>query len=144
METFIWLIAVIFGILHIILFFKIWEMTDHIKDIRNKYVLNKSYPRNQQNFKMLEYPIGSEVKHIKTNQNLIIKKFDSDLNSYVCYSKTDLFVGSFKAEELTKETKVEESTKETETSNKIFGAYGVLLCVIVTLIILMWIMSKLI
>lgn len=38
METLLAIILIVFGILQIILFFKIWVMTDNVKDIRNKLV----------------------------------------------------------------------------------------------------------
>ena len=34
----IYVVMLIFGILQIILFFKVWGMTNDIKDIRNKYL----------------------------------------------------------------------------------------------------------
>jgi len=36
--TFTGLIIIVFGVLQIILFFKLWGMTNDIKDIRNKYL----------------------------------------------------------------------------------------------------------
>ena len=38
METFIILIIFIFGILQLILFFKIWGMTNDIREIKEKYL----------------------------------------------------------------------------------------------------------
>lgn len=93
--TFISIIFVVFGILQIILFFKIWGMTNDIKDIRNKYVSTDTLTPL--------YTIGSIVKHAKNDQCLIIKKFDTESNKYVCYSEDGLFIGSFRADELIKQ-----------------------------------------
>lgn len=38
MIDFLTIILLIFGVLQIILFFKVWGMTNDIKDIRNKYL----------------------------------------------------------------------------------------------------------
>ncbi|MFR2069325.1 MAG: hypothetical protein ACLS4S_03680 [Bacteroides nordii] len=43
------IILLIFGVLQIILFFKIWGMTDDIKDIRNKYINSQQNDAKQQN-----------------------------------------------------------------------------------------------
>lgn len=43
------IILLIFGVLQIILFFKIWGMTDDIKDIRNKYINSEQNDAKQQN-----------------------------------------------------------------------------------------------
>lgn len=37
MESIVWIIIIVFGILQIILFFKIWGMTNDIEKIRDKY-----------------------------------------------------------------------------------------------------------
>ncbi len=37
MESIVWIIIIVFGILQIILFFKIWGMTNDIEKIKNKY-----------------------------------------------------------------------------------------------------------
>jgi F0F1-type ATP synthase membrane subunit b/b' len=43
------IILLIFGVLQIILFFKIWGMTDDIKDIRNKYINSQQNDAKQPN-----------------------------------------------------------------------------------------------
>lgn len=54
METFIILIILIFGILQLILFFKIWGMTNDIREIKERYFSSTTSPKrkcplNQQN-----------------------------------------------------------------------------------------------
>lgn len=39
MIDFLTIILLIFGVLQIILFFKVWGMTNDIKEIRNKYLI---------------------------------------------------------------------------------------------------------
>ena len=46
MIDFLTIILLIFGVLQIILFFKVWGMTNDIKDIRNKY--SKTRMRNKE------------------------------------------------------------------------------------------------
>ena len=47
MEDFLIVIAVIFGLLNLILFFKIWGMTDNVKDIKD--YLEGSNPKKKNN-----------------------------------------------------------------------------------------------
>ncbi|RGX84511.1 MULTISPECIES: hypothetical protein [Bacteroides] len=42
------IILLIFGVLQIILFFKVWGMTNNIKDIRNKYLKDEDEKRRQE------------------------------------------------------------------------------------------------
>ena len=45
METFIILIILIFGILQLILFFKIWGMTNDIREIKERYLSSTTSPK---------------------------------------------------------------------------------------------------
>ena len=47
MIDFLTIILLIFGVLQIILFFKVWEMTNAIKEIRNKYLKDEDEKRRQ-------------------------------------------------------------------------------------------------
>ena len=44
----IYVVMLIFGILQIILFFKVWGMTNDIKEIRNKYLKDEDEKRRQE------------------------------------------------------------------------------------------------
>ena len=44
----IYVVMLIFGILQIILFFKVWGMTNAIKEIRNKYLKDEDEKRRQE------------------------------------------------------------------------------------------------
>lgn len=48
MEGFLSIVLVVFGILQIILFFKLWEMTNDVADIKD-YLLSKSDNSTAQN-----------------------------------------------------------------------------------------------
>ena len=48
METFIILIILIFGILQLILFFKIWGMTNDIREIKERYLSSTTSPKKKQ------------------------------------------------------------------------------------------------
>lgn len=48
MIDFLTIILLIFGVLQIILFFKVWGMTNDIKEIRNKYLKDEDEKRRQE------------------------------------------------------------------------------------------------
>ena len=87
METFIILIILIFGILQLILFFKIWGMTNDIREIKEKY-LSSTDPKKSvslSNNQPTEFSIGELVVEIKTNKQMRIKEITQD-GKYSCYT----------------------------------------------------------
>ena len=48
MIDFLTIILLIFGVLQIILFFKVWGMTNDIREIRNKYLKNEDEKRREE------------------------------------------------------------------------------------------------
>ena len=48
MIDFLTIILLIFGVLQIILFFKVWEMTNDIKEIRNKYLKDEDEKKRKE------------------------------------------------------------------------------------------------
>lgn len=48
MVDFLTIILLIFGVPQIILFFKVWGMTNDIKEIRNKYLKDEDEKRRQE------------------------------------------------------------------------------------------------
>ena len=48
MVDFLTIILLIFGVLQIILFFKVWRMTNDIKEIRNKYLKDEDENRRRE------------------------------------------------------------------------------------------------
>lgn len=95
MEVIVSIIVVVFGVLQIILFFKIWGMTDDIKQIKNAYL--KSIIK-------VEEPVLNrfkQAKEIKSGKVLSLREYDKTVNKYVCYSEDNtMFVGRFYKEEL--------------------------------------------
>lgn len=65
----------IFGLLQIILFFKLWGMTNDIREIRDKYLENNIQqnvePQNNLN---LKYELNVQVVDVKTGRQMRIKK----------------------------------------------------------------------
>lgn len=88
METFLAIILIIFGVLQIILFFKMWVMTDNVKEIRDKIVGNitnrPSYYEDQQEPKRKFKDEGHAII-IATGQRIIIYGMTKD-GKYKCYS----------------------------------------------------------
>lgn len=87
METLLAIILIVFGILQIILFFKIWGMTNDIREMKNKYInspvsistSDKEY-HNTDKFK-----IGDLVVSLKTGKQMRIKGITPS-GKYSCYS----------------------------------------------------------
>lgn len=48
MIDFLTIILLIFGVLQIILFFKVWEMTNDIREIRDKYLKDEDEKRRKE------------------------------------------------------------------------------------------------
>jgi hypothetical protein len=48
MIDFLTIVLLIFGVLQIILFFKVWGMTNDIREIRNKYLKNEDEKRREE------------------------------------------------------------------------------------------------
>lgn len=48
MVDFLTIILLIFGVLQIILFFKVWGMTNDIKEMRNKYLKDEDEKRRKE------------------------------------------------------------------------------------------------
>ena len=66
MGTFFGFIAALFAVLQIVLFFKIWGMTNDIREIKEKY-------------------LSSTDPEIKTNKQMRIKEITQD-GKYSCYT----------------------------------------------------------
>ena len=85
METFIILIILIFGILQLILFFKIWGMTNDIREIKEKYLSSTDPKKSVSPAQPTEFNVGELVVHIKTNKQMRIKEITED-GKYSCYT----------------------------------------------------------
>lgn len=84
------IIIIVFGVLQIILFFKIWGMTNDIKEIRNKYINSTSlqfHETNKQNNEDSFFNVGDIVTYKKTGDKFKIDSID-DNGLYKCSSVT--------------------------------------------------------
>lgn len=79
------LVAVLFGVLQIILFFKIWGMTNDIREIKEKYLSSTDPKKSVSPAKPTEFNVGELVVHIKTNKQMRIKEITED-GKYSCYT----------------------------------------------------------
>lgn len=79
------LVAVLFGILQIILFFKIWGMTNDIREIKEKYLSSTDPQKSVSPAQPSEFNVGELVVHIKTNKQMRIKEITED-GKYSCYT----------------------------------------------------------
>lgn len=94
--TFSGIVIIAFGILQIILFFKIWGMTNDIKEIKNKYLSEGTTipPKITTNFS-----VGSIATERKTGRKVSIAEINRD-GTYKCYVDGGIFFGNLKEEEL--------------------------------------------
>lgn len=98
--TILALIFLVFGILQIILFFKIWGMTnniDRIKDLLEKLSISTDYD-NSMSTDSSELSVGDTVVRIDGEEQFKIIGID-DNGMYSC-SKAGIPIGSFKRSEL--------------------------------------------
>ena len=106
METFAVIIEVIFGILGLILFFKVWAMTNDVRELK-EYVLpylqnkgikpNKDIEFNTDGNK--EFASGTIVVEVSTGRQLKIKHRLPD-GRYKCSYNNDLFETKMDASDL--------------------------------------------
>lgn len=85
MGTFFGLIAILFAVLQIILFFKIWGMTNDIREIKEKYLSSTDPKKSALPAQSSELNVGELVVHIKTNKQMRIKEITED-GKYSCYT----------------------------------------------------------
>lgn len=112
--SFAGVIMIVFGILQIILFFKLWGMTDDIKAIKNKYLESSSNSTNVEpssnnsnttgiSNKNTEskFEVGSLVVNIKTGKQMRIKEINHVTGKYNCFSSGGMFSeGNFDESEI--------------------------------------------
>ncbi|WP_300699013.1 hypothetical protein [Bacteroides sp.] len=105
MIDFLSIVLLIFGVLQIILFFKMWRMTNNIKEMRDKY-LKEGYPYGVSPAK-IEFIIGNKEKA----KEMAYREFISDVNIlYIDISKNRIMS---EEQEYTKEfEKLEKEFKE--------------------------------
>lgn len=95
-------ILLILGVLQVILFFKIWGMTNDVREIRNKYLTN-----NMESDAILEkwgedqkFKVNDHVVSIKSGTQMRVKSITPN-GKYACYINNGItHLGDFSAEEL--------------------------------------------
>lgn len=85
MGTFFGFIAVLFAVLQIVLFFKIWGMTNDIREIKEKYLSSTDPKKSVSPAQSSELNVGELVVHIETNKQMRIKEITED-GKYSCYT----------------------------------------------------------
>lgn len=79
------IVIIVFCILQIILFFKLWGMTNDIKKIKDKYLKIKDIHTNIPNHEEQNiFKINDLVVEIKTGKQMRIKSINPD-GKYGCY-----------------------------------------------------------
>ena len=107
METILAIIFIVFGILQIILFFKIWGMTNDVREIKNKYLKRDGDDitslHNDSDLSDNSIPIkdNDEVIEIGSSRRMYVygKTNDEKYNCYAGYNGIG-FIGEFSEEEL--------------------------------------------
>lgn len=90
---------IVFGILQIILFFKIWGMTDDIRAIKNKYINNVEDSAIPTSSNRLQYEVGDLVVSVKDDKQMRIKEIKGE--KYSCFSNNGItFEGDFLESEI--------------------------------------------
>lgn len=93
------LFSVVFMILCVILFFKVWGMTDDVRVIKQRYLL-ESRKRMNAPSKQLLFAVGDLVVD-KSGKQMRVKEIIGDL--YSCYTGGgSVYVGDFEEGELKK------------------------------------------
>lgn len=117
MISFVGIVALVFGVLQIILFFKLWGMTNDIKEIKEKYLssedqsikfiqkvdnepIDKTEPDLPQ-FDGFKFKQNDHVVNLKTEKQMRVK--DIKDGKYCCYSQGGMVhEGDFDESELRK------------------------------------------
>lgn len=90
-------IVVVFGILQLILFFKLWGMTNDIKEIKNKYLRADNIKSPSAINEINKYKDGLLVVELKTGKQMRLGE-SLENGNYKCYSNGSL-VGEFNPSE---------------------------------------------
>lgn len=97
MEQVLAIIFIVFGVLQIILFFKIWGMTNDVSKIKEAFLRESNNPLiTEESDRLKEKAIV-----IKSSEVVFIRDYDKLSKKYVCYSENnEFFVGLFSSKEI--------------------------------------------
>lgn len=94
---FVSIIIIVFGVLQIILFFKIWGMTNDVRDIKRSFykVVNNDTRISETKLVQKMYNVDDLVIDIETGKQMRIKAITAD-GKYSCYRNGGTtYVGEF-------------------------------------------------
>ena len=102
MEGFIALVAVFASILQIVLFFKLWGMTNDIKEIKGKYLSKTNDGKHDDTSGIGDSDIivGSHIVVIKTEKQMKVIGIDAQSNQFICSNNNGLTSESFNRGEI--------------------------------------------
>lgn len=88
------IILIVFGVLQIILFFKIWGMTNDIKELKNRYLLVNPVDKERtaipiSEFENKPFKPNDLVINISTDKQMRVKSITAD-GKYSCYTNNGM------------------------------------------------------
>lgn len=101
METFtsvLFVVILVFGVLQIILFFKIWGMTNNVAAIRQYLTIKELEQQKDEYAPSNEIAVGALVVRKDTGEQLKVTALD-DNGKFVC-AKAGIEIGSFSKDDL--------------------------------------------
>lgn len=111
MDIIVGLVALVFGVLQIILFFKIWGMTNDVSDIKDLLIqqriqsnsiteTNESSSNEEKTSKTNQLHVGQLVVLLSTEEQMKIMEITSN-GYYACYTNSgSKFHGNYSAKEI--------------------------------------------
>ena len=99
MENFFAILAIVWSILCIILFFKIWGMTNDISEIRNYLVSQNKTKNESDDLRNNKFKVGDVVIDEQYNELIIMDAYQ-DATYNCCDFKTGELIGVFSEDKL--------------------------------------------
>lgn len=100
METLIAILAIIWSILSIILFFKIWGMTNDVSEIRYYLISQNKTKKELESSSNNKFKVGDIVINENDNNELIVMDAYHDATYNCCDFKTGELIGIFSEDKL--------------------------------------------
>ena len=107
MQFFIILVSLVYAILCIILFFKVWGMCNDVRELKNYFIKSQSSvpiapPANNEKVEEGIFVVGQTVIYPPVQRIMIVKEITSDgLIACVSYNKgTEEFEGKYKPSQI--------------------------------------------
>lgn len=101
MEVLTGIILLVFGILQIVLFFKIWGMTNDVRDLKERYFnLNPLKQKNISFANDTPFKENDLVVNLKNGKQMRVKEITQE-GKYSCYTNNGvIYEGDFTVEEI--------------------------------------------